>query len=285
MFFSKKSKNLRKLKGFTFQKLTSIKSGQRVSSCFKNILPLVIKLKRFRFYIHSRAGRGSFGRVILRTRKSLKYKHVRYLVNYKFRSRLVGFIAMVSIKPLRHNILSLFVSSSGSVSYVPTNYTHKLFKITRMCSPSIRLSQLRQKSDLHSPKLFILPTFFFISHLPRNQHISLLELKPGGGIKFARSPGVFATMSKLDVTTYIAFIKLPSGVRKIFSGFSIGSPGKTPNWDNRYWRSNKAGYYSNKGRRSIVRGVARNPIDHPHGGRTKTIRYPRTPWGKTTKFK
>jgi large subunit ribosomal protein L2 len=34
-----------------------------------------------------------------------------------------------------------------------------------------------------------------------------------------------------------------------------------------------------------VRGVAMNPVDHPHGGRTKAIRYQRTPWGKTTKYK
>ena len=39
------------------------------------------------------------------------------------------------------------------------------------------------------------------------------------------------------------------------------------------------------GKKPKVRGVAKNPTDHPHGGRTKAIKYPRTPWGKTTKFK
>jgi large subunit ribosomal protein L2 len=47
----------------------------------------------------------------------------------------------------------------------------------------------------------------------------------------------------------------------------------------------KSGFWRTFGIKPIVRGVARNPIDHPHGGRTKAIRYPRTPWGKTTKFK
>ena len=49
------------------------------------------------------------------------------------------------------------------------------------------------------------------------------------------------------------------------------------------WR--KAGLYSNLGRKPKVRGVAKNPVDHPHGGRTKSIRFPRTPWGKPTKLK
>jgi hypothetical protein len=39
------------------------------------------------------------------------------------------------------------------------------------------------------------------------------------------------------------------------------------------------------GQRPKVRGVAMNPVDHPHGGRTKSIRLPKTPWGKVTKLK
>jgi large subunit ribosomal protein L2 len=74
-------------------------------------------------------------------------------------------------------------------------------------------------------------------------------------------------------------------VRKVFSFFSLGSPGVTPFSDNKYWKSNKAGYFFKNGKKPRVRGVARNPVDHPHGGRTKTLAYPRTPWGKTTKFK
>ncbi len=47
----------------------------------------------------------------------------------------------------------------------------------------------------------------------------------------------------------------------------------------------KAGYWRSFGVKSLVRGVAMNPVDHPNGGRTKAIKYPRTPWGKTTKYK
>ena len=46
----------------------------------------------------------------------------------------------------------------------------------------------------------------------------------------------------------------------------------------------KAGVNRRLGRSPRVRGVATNPNDHPHGGRTKAVKYPRTPWGRTTRF-
>jgi large subunit ribosomal protein L2 len=74
-----------------------------------------------------------------------------------------------------------------------------------------------------------------------------------------------------------ALIRLASGVKKVFSTYSIGSKGKTVLEEKKKCKINKAGFYKNLGKKSIVRGVAMNPVDHPHGGRTKAIRYPRTP--------
>lgn len=127
--------------------------------------------------------------------------------------------------------------------------------------------------------------FSLLKQLPRNKPISLLELVPGKGIQYVRSPGTSAKMPKKDWKLNTGLLRLPSGVRKIFSTFSIASLGKVALPENKSYKNNKAGYYSINGRKPIVRGVAMNPIDHPHGGRTKAIKYPRTPWGKTTKFK
>jgi large subunit ribosomal protein L2 len=55
--------------------------------------------------------------------------------------------------------------------------------------------------------------------------------------------------------------------------------------ENKNFLNGKAGYWRSFGFKSLVRGVAMNPVDHPHGGRTKSVKYQRTPWGKTTKFK
>ena len=47
--------------------------------------------------------------------------------------------------------------------------------------------------------------------------------------------------------------------------------------DNVNCLNGKAGYWRSFGSKSLVRGVAMNPVDHPHGGRTKSVKYPRTP--------
>lgn len=255
----------------------------------RNSLPLFLKSKLLRVRRKSIAGRGASGRIILWTKKSLKIKNVCYSVNWSFKSSLLGFIGNVSIVSSLRRVLSTFFLSSGASTYLATSYTHSLFSLTRMYPPSSSLHDRRNSyASKYNPTstVFLIPQMmFFIRQLPRNQHISLLELKPLVGISYVRAPGSYAVMTKLDVYTFIALIRLPSGIRKVFSPFALGSAGPNPNKFNKHQESNLAGYYSNRGKKPIVRGVARNPIDHPHGGRTKALRYQQTPWGKPTKRK
>jgi large subunit ribosomal protein L2 len=115
--------------------------------------------------------------------------------------------------------------------------------------------------------------------------VSLAELTPGLGIQYVRSAGCFARFIKINAENHTAILQLPSGVRKAFSLFSLASLGAVALRPKRWTANTKSGYWRSYGVKPHVRGVARNPIDHPHGGRTKSIKYPRTPWGKTTKFK
>jgi large subunit ribosomal protein L2 len=55
--------------------------------------------------------------------------------------------------------------------------------------------------------------------------------------------------------------------------------------NNKNFQNGKAGYWRMFGSKSLVRGVAMNAVDHPHGGRTKSVKCPKTPWGKPTKLK
>jgi len=96
---------------------------------------------------------------------------------------------------------------------------------------------------------------------------------------------VKAIIVKMDTRLNTSLIRLPSGVLKMFSIYALGSLGNVGFRDNKDIKINKAGYFKNNGKKSLSRGVAKNPHDHPHGGRTKSIKYPRTPWGKTTKYK
>jgi len=59
--------------------------------------------------------------------------------------------------------------------------------------------------------------------------------------------------------------------------YSIGSLGSVALSENNKVFNTKSGFYRNNGVKAQVRGVAMNPVDHPHGGRTKAIKYQRTP--------
>jgi ribosomal protein L2 len=179
--------------------------------------------------------------------------------------------------PFSHKLFSLFFLSSGSATYLPTTSNHKLFILTRLYSFKMKLTRIRTKLTLDFKKAFILQGFYLLVHLPRHKPISLLEIAPGKGTQYVRSPGTSAKMTRLSKKLGTSLLTLPSGVRKIFSAFSLSSLGSNALKENNLWSNNKAGYSSKYGVKPIVRGVAKNPIDHPHGGRTKTIHYPRTP--------
>jgi large subunit ribosomal protein L2 len=65
-------------------------------------------------------------------------------------------------------------------------------------------------------------------------------------------------------------VQLPTGLIKIISIYCLVTLGRASNYNNKKEFLTKAGFNRNLGFRPIVRGVAMNPVDHPHGGRTKT---------------
>ena len=153
----------------------------------------------------------------------------------------------------------------------------KIFSLTtfRRFKPLTKIGHLTYPTAHFSLLRFALPF----------KKLSNLELIPGSGIKYVRSSGCAARVIKIDKIRYIALIKFPSGVRKFFSIFSLAILQPASLKLKRKIKNTKSGFWRNYGVKPHVRGVARNPVDHPHGGRTKSIKYPRTPWGKTTKFK
>lgn len=160
-----------------------------------------------------------------------------------------------------------------------------MFCLTQLRNSLLKQSYLVDQFKFSHEQVKINQSFHLIKYLPKNQAVSLLEILPNKGIQYARSTGVSAKIVKMDSRISTSLVKLPSGVKKVFSTFSIGSEGSVALPENKKWGNNSAGFYKRLGKKSKVRGVAMNPVDHPHGGRAKAIRYQRTPWGKTTKYK
>lgn len=102
---------------------------------------------------------------------------------------------------------------------------------------------------------------------------------------YSTSSGCFSYINYIDRVNHLSIIKLPSKELKYFSMFDTCNNKGVSFAEKRDLSFSKAGYKMKINNKSKVRGVAKNPVDHPHGGNTKSIRFPRTPWGKPTKLK
>nr|AVL84863.1 ribosomal protein L2 [Gastrodia elata]WOE91467.1 ribosomal protein L2 [Gastrodia elata] len=111
-----------------------------------------------------------------------------------------------------------------------------------------------------------------------------IEDHPGKGAKLARAAGTSAKIIKEPASKCL--VRLPSGVEKLIDSRCRATIGIVSNPHHGARKLRKAGQSRWLGRRPIVRGVAMNPVDHPHGGgegRTKGGRPSVSPWGKPTK--
>lgn len=123
-----------------------------------------------------------------------------------------------------------------------------------------------------------------LKNIPVGTIVHNVELKPGKGGQLGRSAGAYIQLVGKD--SGYAQIKLRSGELRMVNADCMASIGAVSNPDNQNTNDGKAGRTRWKGRRPVVRGVAMNPVDHPHGGgegRTSGGRHPVTPWGKCTK--
>lgn len=125
-----------------------------------------------------------------------------------------------------------------------------------------------------------------LKSIPVGTIIHNVELKPGKGAQCARSAGTYAQVVGRDLG--FIQIRLSSGELRIISGECRATVGSVSNPDQKNISIGKAGRKRWMGVRPTVRGVAMNPVDHPHGGgegKTSGGRHPVTPWGIATKGK
>jgi large subunit ribosomal protein L2 len=123
-----------------------------------------------------------------------------------------------------------------------------------------------------------------LGQMPVGTIVHNVEMKPGKGGQIARSAGTYVQVVGRDRGMVI--LRLNSGEQRYIRGDCMATVGAVSNPDNGNTNLAKAGRNRWKGIRPLTRGVAKNPVDHPHGGgegRTSGGRHPVTPWGKPTK--
>lgn len=125
-----------------------------------------------------------------------------------------------------------------------------------------------------------------LSAIPVGSIVHAIEMKPEKGAQIARSAGAYAQLVGRDAGYSI--LRLNSGEQRLVPSNCMATIGAVSNPDNANTNKGKAGRNRWLGKRPHVRGVAMNPVDHPHGGgegRSSGGRHPVTPWGKPTKGK
>jgi large subunit ribosomal protein L2 len=261
------------LKLINLQKTFFTSAASRTAYFFFNKLNFQNKIKKFTFSKKWNSGRNDSGRIVVRTKSSLLRKNKIININYNLRYLRLGFVSSFQFIPFKNKLLSLIFFSNGCFTYYISNDNFKLFSFIHY-NFFKKLKKIKNKNFI-----------FMLFQIKKLSFISNIELLPGKNSQYTRSPGTKSRIIKFDNENQTVFVQLSSGVKKIFSYYSVCMLNAISMSDHSKCTNGKAGYWRTFGIKSLVRGVAMNPVDHPHGGRTKSVKYPRTPWGKTTKFK
>jgi large subunit ribosomal protein L2 len=217
---------------------------------------------------HSTGGRNNLGRITSRHKGSGHKNKYRQVDFYRKKDDIKGKIERIEYDPNRSAYVALIKYEDNVMSYIiaPANVSIG-HEIVSGRNKEIKIGNCMPLSDI-----------------PAGTDIHNIELAPRGGGKLVRSAGSSAEITGVDDNYCI--IKLKSGeIRKIINT-ARATIGVVSNSDHQNIKIGKAGRNRWKGKRPQTRGVAMNPVDHPHGGgegKTSGGRSPVSPWGQSAK--
>ena len=225
-------------------------------------------LKSLTFGKKSTGGRNNLGRITSRSRGAGHKHKYREIDFHRKKDDINAKIERIEYDPNRSAFVALIKYEDGQMSYILAPDKIKIGdEIVSGRNKNIKIGNCMQLSDI-----------------PAGTDIHNIELSPNGGGKLVRSAGSSAQISGSDDNYCI--IKLKSGeIRKIINT-ARATIGSVSNRDHQNIKIGKAGRNRWKGKRPSVRGVAMNPVDHPHGGgegKTSGGRSPVSPWGQSAK--
>lgn len=227
-----------------------------------------------RKYIKKAAGRNNRG-VITVNHQGGGQKHLYRHLDWK-REYVEGIVTNFEYDPNRSAYLAKVLSKSNSKNMFNYIIAPKGLKVfDKIVSLTKRTKGVALKTGYSS----VLSNFEF-GDLVHN-----VEDFPGQGPIFARSAGTFCQVLQQTGVGFVR-LKLPSGTQRLISGDARGTFGAVSNEKHKFRIIGKAGRSRWLNKRPSVRGVAMNPVDHPHGGghgKTKGGRPSVTPWSRPTK--
>ena len=214
------------------------------------------------------AGRNNTGRVTVRHKGGGVRKKYRIIDFRRDKRDIPGSVESIEYDPNRSAFIALVLYKDGERRYIIAPEGLK-----------------KGDSIVSSEKTDIQPgNSLSLTNVPFGTFIHNIEMKPGKGGQMARSAGTYAQLAG-RVDGY-ALLKLPSGEMRKVREECFATVGVVSNSDHFNVSLGKAGRKRWMGIRPTVRGVAMNPVDHPHGGgegKTSGGRHPVSPWAVPTK--
>ncbi|HEY9548963.1 MAG TPA: 50S ribosomal protein L2 [Kiloniellaceae bacterium] len=213
-------------------------------------------------------GRNNLGRITAR-RRGGGHKRLYRIVDFKRRKFDVpAKVARLEYDPNRSAFIALIEYADGEQSYI--------LAPQRLAVGDTVVAG--QRADIKPGNAMPLAA------IPVGTIVHNVEMKAGRGGQIARAAGTYVQLVGRD--SGYALLRLGSGEVRMVRAECMASIGAVSNPDQANTKLGKAGRNRWLGKRPSVRGVAMNPVDHPHGGgegRTSGGRHPVTPWGKPTK--
>jgi large subunit ribosomal protein L2 len=214
------------------------------------------------------SGRNSNGRITVRHRGGGHKQHYRVVDFRRTKDGVPGRIERIEYDPNRSAHIALVLYTDGSRSYI-------------IAPRGISEGDQIESGDAVGIRVGnALP----LKSIPVGTVVHCIEMKPGKGAQLARSAG--ASVQYIGREGSYALLRLRSGEVRRIHVECRAVIGEVGNAENSLRKLGKAGAKRWRGIRPTVRGVAMNPVDHPHGGgegRTSGGRDPVTPWGVPTK--
>jgi large subunit ribosomal protein L2 len=213
-------------------------------------------------------GRNNVGRQTTRHQGGGHRRHYRLVDFRRNKDGVAGKVERLEYDPNRSANLALVLYSDGERRYI--------LAPKRMAAGDTVMSG----NDAPIKNGNALP----IKNIPVGTLVHCVELKPGGGAQLARSAGASVQIVARE-DAYVT-VRLRSGEMRKVHVDCRATIGEVGNDEHNLRKLGKAGASRWRGIRPTVRGVAQNPVDHPHGGgegKTSGGRHPVTPWGQPTK--
>lgn len=226
------------------------------------IIKLNLKNKNFKINqlylgrLNNYGGRNNKGRITVRHRGG-GVKKLNRFVNFKHLIwGLKATVLTIEYATKRTGFISLICYSNGILSYILSTDDVKIGSILNIGYFNYsNINENYNKGNILQLKQLLDGTF-----------IHSLEVKYLNGAQLVRSAGTTAQVVKVFYNEKQSLIKLPSGEERLVSNDCIATIGQVSNVKHFLQNLRKAGQNRNLGFRPVVRGVAMNPVDHPHGG-------------------